>query len=92
LRIANRYADCMAQFVTRIDERLAEAVDELVSAGVVSSRSEAVRLGLAELVDRYRRNRVGRQIADAYLRIPQGDREIGWADEATRRMIADEPW
>lgn len=82
----------MAQFVTRIDEQLAAAVDELVSAGIVSSRSEAVRLGLGELVERHRRAQVGKQIADAYLRIPQGDREVGWADEATRQMIADEPW
>jgi len=55
----------MARFVVRIHERLAEAVDELVSAGVCSSRSEAVRLGLAELVERHRRVEVGRQIADA---------------------------
>jgi Arc/MetJ-type ribon-helix-helix transcriptional regulator len=35
----------MAQFVTRLDDRLVEQVDALVAAGVVGNRSEAVRLG-----------------------------------------------
>lgn len=68
------------------------AVDELVAAGVVASRSEAVRLGLERLVQQWRRDRVGAQIVDGYQRRPQSDHEVGWADEATRRMIADESW
>ena len=67
-------------------------MDDLVSSGVVASRSEAVRLGLRELVERHRRRRVGRQIVDAYVQVPQTETEVGWADAATRRMIADEPW
>ena len=82
----------MSQFVTRVDERLAEDVDQLVAAGVVASLSDAVRRGLEELVDRHRRRQVGEQIVDAYARIPQTESEVGWADEATRQMIADEPW
>ena len=82
----------MAQFVTRVDESLAHEVDELVRRGVVPSRSAAVRLGLRGLIDGYRRRRVGEAIVEAYTRQPQDAREVGWADEATRRMIADEPW
>jgi Arc/MetJ-type ribon-helix-helix transcriptional regulator len=82
----------MAQFVTRIDERLAEEVDRLVAEGVVPSRSAAVRLGLEDLVETHRRRRIGQAIADGYARVPQTEEEVGWADEATRRMIADEPW
>lgn len=82
----------MAQLVTRVDDRLMSRVDELVAAGVVASRSEAVRLGLERLVERFRRDRIGAEIADAYRRQPQTEAEMGWADEATRRMIADEPW
>lgn len=82
----------MTQLVTRIDDGLAAAVDELVATGIVASRSEAVRLGLRGLVERHRRTRIGTQIADAYARLPQTEAELGWADEATRRMIADEPW
>lgn len=82
----------MAQFVTRVDEGLAREVDLLVEEGVVDSRSAAVRLGLEGLVEQHRRRRVGEAIVDGYVRQPQTDEEVGWADEATRRMIADEPW
>jgi Arc/MetJ-type ribon-helix-helix transcriptional regulator len=82
----------MAQFVTRIDDRLARDIDELVAEGVVASRSEAVRRGLEDLIDRHRRACTGRAIVDGYRRRPQTEAEIGWADEATRRMIRDEPW
>jgi Arc/MetJ-type ribon-helix-helix transcriptional regulator len=82
----------MAQFVTRLDDDLAREVDQLVSDGFVASRSAAVRLGLEGLIERYRRRRIGQSIVDGYLRRPQTEAEVGWADEATRRMIADEPW
>lgn len=82
----------MAQLVTRVDDALARAVDELVEAGVVDSRSDAVRRGLADLVDRHRRDRVGARIAEGYRQVPQTDDDVGWADESTVRMIGDEPW
>jgi Arc/MetJ-type ribon-helix-helix transcriptional regulator len=82
----------MAQLVTRVEDGLVAAVDELVAAGVVESRSEAVRLGLERLVERFRRDRIGAEIVEGYRRWPQGDAEVGWADAATRRMIRDESW
>ena len=82
----------MAQLVTRIDEGLAAAVDELVAAGVVASRSEAVRVGLQRLIDRHRRDQIGARIREGYTTRPQDDGEVGWSDAATARMIADEPW
>lgn len=82
----------MAQFVTRVDDDLAREVDRLVKEGVVDSRSAAVRLGLEGLIERHRRRRIGQSIVDGYLRQPQTEAEVGWADEATIRMIADEPW
>jgi metal-responsive CopG/Arc/MetJ family transcriptional regulator len=82
----------MAQFVTRIEDDLAREVDRLVAEGVVASRSAAVRLGLEGLIDRHRRGEIGRSIVNGYLRHPQTEAEVGWADEATRRMIAEEPW
>jgi len=80
------------QLVTRIDEDLAAAVDELIKAGVVENRSQAVRLGLERLVERHRRSEVGRQIVEGYRRVPQTGDEVGWRDESTRAMIAEEPW
>ena len=82
----------MAQLVTRVEDDLAAAVDELVAAGVVANRSEAVRLGLERLVDRYRRDEIGARIAQGYRSVPQTEVEVGWADASSVRMIADEPW
>jgi Arc/MetJ-type ribon-helix-helix transcriptional regulator len=82
----------MTQLVTRVDDALVDAVDELVAAGVVASRSEAVRRALEQLVDRHRRHQVGAQIVEGYRSQPQSEREVGWADQSTVRMIAEEPW
>jgi Arc/MetJ-type ribon-helix-helix transcriptional regulator len=82
----------MAQLVARLDDDLLTEVDRLVGEGVVSSRSEAVRIGLEQLVDQRRRERVGAAIVDAYRRLPQTDEELAGLDEATRALIGEEPW
>jgi Arc/MetJ-type ribon-helix-helix transcriptional regulator len=82
----------MTQFVTRLDDDLAAAVDELVADGVVPSRSEAVRRGLAELVDRKRREKIGQAIVDGYTRMPQTDEEMAWAEASAKEMFEQESW
>lgn len=82
--------DAMSQIVARLDEDLVRHVDQLVEDGTFESRSEAVRVALSALVDRYRRERIGAQIVDGYIAQPQD--ETWWTDEATVRMIAEEPW
>lgn len=82
----------MTQLVTRIDERLAAQLDELVAEGVVRSRSDAVRTALLQLIDRHRRRKRAEADTAAYTAMPQTEEEIGWADEATIRMIEEEPW
>lgn len=82
----------MAQLVTRVGEDLAARVDYLVEQGVVESRSDAVRRGLEMLVDRHRRSRVAAALVRGYEAHPQTEEEVAWADAATRRMIAEEPW
>lgn len=82
----------MAQLVTRLDERLVAEVDRLVEAGIVASRSEAVRRGLVELVERERRAALGAAIVEGYRRRPQTDDEVGCADTATGHLIAEEGW
>jgi Arc/MetJ-type ribon-helix-helix transcriptional regulator len=91
-RIANWYAVCMAQFVTRLDDRLVEQVDALVSDGVVANRSEAVRLGLHRLVDQHQRYQIGARIAEGYRRQPQTDEELAGLDQATSALVAEQPW
>jgi len=80
------------QLVTRIPETLAQAVDQLVDAGVYESRSEAVRAGLAAVVDQQRRAALGQAIVDGYRRVPQADDDLAWPESASAAMIADEPW
>lgn len=82
----------MTQLVTRVDDELAAAVDALVDSGVVASRSEAVRMALTRLVDQHARAEIGARIVKGYVETPQTEDEIAWGDEATARMIADEPW
>ena len=82
----------MPQLVTRLDDRLMADVDALVADGVVTSRSEAVRLGLERLVDLHQRQRVGAAIVEAYRRRPQTDEELAGLDEATRALVSEEPW
>lgn len=82
----------MAQFVTRLEDRLADRVESLVVAGVFASRSEAVRVALEKLVDELERERIGQAIVDGYTRMPQTAEELVGIDEAARRMIAEEPW
>ena len=90
--IAQPYPSLMPQLVTRVDDDLAAAVDRLVEAGVVASRSEAVRFGLEQFVDRFRRAEIGERIARGYREHPQTGTEVAWADESSVRMIAEEPW
>jgi len=82
----------VTQLVTRIPDDLAAQLDALVAEGVVESRSEAVRQALAEMLDRHRRRRLAEADIAAYTAMPQSEDELLGVDEATRRMIEEEPW
>jgi metal-responsive CopG/Arc/MetJ family transcriptional regulator len=82
----------MAQVVTRLDDKLSAELDGLVADGVVSNRSEAVRLGLERLVEEHRRQRIGAEIVAGYMRYPETDEELAQAEQATRALIEEEPW
>lgn len=82
----------MTQVVARIDDDLVAEVDGMVAAGVVPSRSEAVRLALRRLVETHRRLETGRQIVQGYRTIPQDEDLEVWARLAAEAMIESEPW
>jgi Arc/MetJ-type ribon-helix-helix transcriptional regulator len=82
----------MIQLVARVSDELAAGIDELVSCGLASSRSDAVRSALERWIDSERRRRVGEAIVEGYKRIPQTEEELAWADRAAAAMIAEEPW
>lgn len=80
------------QLVTRVPDDVMAAIDKLVHEGVFQSRSDAVRAGLAIVVETQRREATGKAIVDGYRRIPQRDDDLAWADRASAAMIAEEPW
>jgi len=82
----------MAQVVTRLDDKLVADLDGLVADGFVASRSEGVRVAVQKLVDEQRRRRIGAEIVAGYERMPQTEEELAGIDEATRALIAEEPW
>lgn len=86
------YTIRMTQVIARVPTDLAAAVDALVESGAFASRSDVVREALAQLIDRHRRDEIGRQIVEGYRRIPQTDDDISISDRGTRAMIEEEPW
>lgn len=83
---------CMTQVVARIPDEVVAEVDRLVSEGVFESRSDVIREAVVRLIDRRRRDEIGRQIVEGYLRVPETDEELAWAERAGREMVEEEPW
>ena len=80
------------QLVVRVSDKTAAEIDELVTAGIAGSRSDAVRCALERFIDEERRRRVGRAIVEGYNRMPQTEEELARIDIAAAGMIAQEPW
>jgi Arc/MetJ-type ribon-helix-helix transcriptional regulator len=80
------------QLVTRVPDDVAATIDELVRDGVFDSRSDAVRSGLAAVIDHRRRLKVGLAIVAGYRLVPQDGDDLRWSDAASAAMIAEEPW
>jgi Arc/MetJ-type ribon-helix-helix transcriptional regulator len=76
----------MAQLIARVPEKLLAEIDGLVAAGKFESRSDVVREAIVRLVDRARRDEIGRQIAEAYERMPFDEKELDWSDVDSLRL------
>jgi Arc/MetJ-type ribon-helix-helix transcriptional regulator len=92
MRIADRYAARMPQLVTRVEPEMVDAIDSLIAAGAYETRSDVVRAAIGGLVDRHRRDEIGRQIVEGYRRMPQTEEELDGVDEAAVAMVLEEPW
>ncbi len=75
------------QVPTRFDPADLARLDELVADGVGHSRSEVIRIAFADLYERNRRAKIGRQIVEAYAAVPQTDDEHAWADAGLADMF-----
>ncbi len=82
----------MPQLVTRLDADLLEQVDNLIAAGSIENRSEAVRSALTLWVHQMRRDNIDRTTVAAYIKQPQTPEEVDWTDAAARQLIEEEPW
>jgi Arc/MetJ-type ribon-helix-helix transcriptional regulator len=77
----------VAQLIARVPQDLLKEIDALVAEGVFESRSDVVREAIVRLVDRARRDEVGRQIAEAYERMPLTEEEFDWSGSDLAREI-----
>ncbi len=77
---------------TRFSDDELAALDQLVTNGVARSRSDAIRLAVAHLVDVRRRAEIGRVISGSYRSQPQtpGDDAIALAN--ANALTEAEPW
>jgi Arc/MetJ-type ribon-helix-helix transcriptional regulator len=82
----------MQQLVIRVPDSMAAGVDQMVAEGAFESRSEVVRAAIAAMLDRRRRDDIGRRINEGYERIPVTEAEMAAADAAALVMIKAEPW
>ena len=89
---AKWYTERMTQLVTRVPEDLIKGLDDLVASGAFESRSDAVREALFQLIDKHRREEIGRQIVEGYTRMPQTEDEFPETEALGREMIEEEPW
>jgi Arc/MetJ-type ribon-helix-helix transcriptional regulator len=80
------------QIAVRLPHALASSLDDLVTGGRFSSRAEAVRAAIEQLIDGERRRRLGAEIAAGYRQMPQTDEEVAAATTAAIRSIEEEPW
>ena len=75
-----------------MSDELARSLDQLVSSGRFTTRAEAVRAAVEQLLDAERRREIGRRIVQGYTEVPQTDAEVATATEAAMRSIEEEPW
>lgn len=80
------------QVPTRFQADEVAALDRLVAEGVAETRSAAVRLAVAEFIDRRRRAQIGAAIAEAYAAVPQDADDDALALTQANALTAAEPW
>ena len=82
----------MTVVAVRLPEDLLALVDKLIKRGVYANRTEAVKAGLAAVLEQQARIGIDRKIARGFERLPETEEELAAAQESTRALISEEPW
>lgn len=80
------------QIAVKLPDATLDQVDRLVADGTFSSRSEAVRAGLALVVDRAREHAVDSAFATGFAAQPDTSAELRTARQLATAAIDEEPW
>ena len=77
---------------TRFSDEELSTIDQLVLAGVGTSRSDVIRQAVARLDDAIRRRAIGQAIADSYRTMPQTEEDDAMAMANALALTEAEPW
>jgi len=77
---------------TRLDEGEIATLDEVVSAGLASSRADAIRLSIKRMKDALHRAQIGDEIVSGYQAMPQTKEEITAARVGALALLDSESW
>jgi Arc/MetJ-type ribon-helix-helix transcriptional regulator len=77
---------------TRFTDDEVALIDDLIAAGVGSTRSDVIRRGLHNLADAVRRAGIGESIAASYRNLPQTEADDALAAATAQALIDAEPW
>ncbi|MGI8425106.1 MAG: ribbon-helix-helix domain-containing protein [Actinomycetota bacterium] len=82
----------MTTVAVRLPDEVIASIDRLIAKGSYANRTEAVKAGLAAIVQEHRRQEIDLLLTEAYSRSPETEEEIEAAASSTRALIAEEPW
>jgi Arc/MetJ-type ribon-helix-helix transcriptional regulator len=89
--IKNRHPGYMTKLlVLRLPDRLVSEVDRLIAEGRYSSRTEAVRVALDQLLNELKHQQIDMTIADGYRRVPDAPADA-WVEVSTHALVAEDP-
>ena len=77
---------------TTFSEAESATIDRLVAEGVGRDRSDVIRQGIEQLVDKVRRAKIGQLIADSYAAQPQSEAEKQLGVANASALVEAEPW
>ncbi|TMB90962.1 MAG: ribbon-helix-helix protein, CopG family [Chloroflexi bacterium] len=79
------------QLAIRLPEGTVAEIDRLVANGAFANRTEAVRIAIERLITEKQRRAVDDAITAGYSAVPDLPADA-WIAQATRAMVAAEPW